>query len=102
VARKAREAFLFQDTIRGEVREMPVLGSVEAPVERGRESGRVRTKGQVEAEISNALIRFEREQLGRGPADVRTQIIQDMVIVRMSGISPSRNTLWSGRAARIC
>jgi uncharacterized protein YbcI len=59
---------------------------VKAPVEWRGDSERTRTKGQVEAEISNALIRFEREQLGRGPADIRTQIVQDLVIVRMAGM----------------
>jgi uncharacterized protein YbcI len=53
-----------------------------------------RTRGQVEAEISKAMIRFEREQLGRGPADIRTQIVQDMVIVRMADmLTPSERAL---------
>lgn len=45
-----------------------------------------RTKGQVEAEVSKALVKFEREYMGRGPADVRTRIAQDMVIVRLAGV----------------
>jgi uncharacterized protein YbcI len=90
----ARGVFLFQDTIRGEVRAMPVLASVETPGGRRNDSGRARTKGQIEAEISKALIRFEREQLGRGPADIRTQIVQDMVIVRMVGmLTPEEHAL---------
>jgi uncharacterized protein YbcI len=44
------------------------------------------TKGSMEAEIANAVVRFHREQQGRGPADVRTFIIRDLVIVRCMGI----------------
>lgn len=44
------------------------------------------TKGQMEAEISNALIAFEKEHMGRGPEDVKTHIIQDMVMIRLKGV----------------
>jgi len=44
------------------------------------------TKGQLEAEISNALIAFEKEHMGRGPVDVKTHIIQDMVLIRLKGV----------------
>jgi uncharacterized protein YbcI len=61
-----------------------MLGSAKATAERGRDAPDLPTKGQIEAEISKAMIRFKREQLGRGPADIRTQILQDLVIVRMA------------------
>lgn len=44
------------------------------------------TKGQVEAAIRNAIIRFEREFLGRGPTDVRVCILHDMIVIRLKGI----------------
>ncbi len=44
------------------------------------------TKGQMEAEISNALIQFEKEHMGRGPLEARTHIIQDTVLVRLKGV----------------
>ena len=44
------------------------------------------TKGQMEAEISNALISFEKEHLGRGPVEARTYIIQDIVMIRLKGV----------------
>ncbi len=44
------------------------------------------TKGQIEAEVSNALIAFEKEHMGRGPVDVKTHIIQDMVLIRLKGV----------------
>lgn len=45
-----------------------------------------RTKGQVEAEISEAVIRFEKEYMGRGPLETKTYIIEDLVLVRLKGV----------------
>jgi len=45
-----------------------------------------RTKGQLEAEISKALVKFELEYMGRGPADARTHVVRDMILVRLKGI----------------
>lgn len=45
-----------------------------------------RTRGQVEAEISEAVIRFEKEYMGRGPLETKTYIIDDMVLVRLKGV----------------
>jgi uncharacterized protein YbcI len=45
-----------------------------------------RTKGEAEADFTRAIIRFEKEYLGRGPADARTFFIQDMLVVRLRGI----------------
>jgi len=44
------------------------------------------TKGQIEAEISEAIIKFEREYMGRGPEETKTYILGDMVLVRLSGV----------------
>ena len=44
------------------------------------------TKGSLEAEIANAVVRFQREQQGRGPADVRAHLVGDLALVRSSGI----------------
>jgi len=44
------------------------------------------TKGQIEAEISKALNAFEKEHMGRGPLDVKTYIIKDMVVIRLIGV----------------
>jgi uncharacterized protein YbcI len=45
-----------------------------------------KTKGQVEAEISKAIIRFEKEYMGRGPLDTKTYIIGDMIFIRLKGV----------------
>lgn len=44
------------------------------------------SKGQLESDISKEITRFEKEQLGRGPEEVRTFILQDMVLVRLKGV----------------
>jgi uncharacterized protein YbcI len=53
-----------------------------------------KTKGQLEADISEEVTKFEKEHLGRGPKEVRTFIIQDMILVRLKGIlSPAEEKL---------
>lgn len=46
----------------------------------------MRTKGQMEAEICEAVIRFEKEFMGRGPLETRAYIIDDMVLVRLRNV----------------
>ena len=48
--------------------------------------GMERTKSQIEAEISKAIVKFEREYMGRGPTGVKTSIVQDIVLVRLTGV----------------
>lgn len=45
-----------------------------------------RTKGEIEAQIGEALVRFEKEYMGRGPRETRTYIIDDVVLVRLQGV----------------
>ena len=45
-----------------------------------------KTKGQTEAEISEAVIKFEKEFMGRGPLETRSYIIGDMVLVRLKNV----------------
>ena len=44
------------------------------------------TKGQIEAAVSEAIIKFEKEYMGRGPMETKTYIIKDMVFVRLKGV----------------
>ena len=43
------------------------------------------TKGQVENKISEAVTKFEVEIQGRGPKEINTIIIKDLIIVRLKG-----------------
>jgi uncharacterized protein YbcI len=45
-----------------------------------------RTRGELEAEFSRAMIKFEKEHLGRGPLDARTYFVEDLVLVRLRGV----------------
>jgi len=46
----------------------------------------MKTKGELEAEVSNAVMRFKREYMGRGPQEVRTFLVEDMALVRLKGV----------------
>jgi uncharacterized protein YbcI len=45
-----------------------------------------RTKGQIEAEISDAVIRFEKEYMGRGPLETKAYVLEDIVLVRLKNV----------------
>jgi len=56
----------------------------------------MRTKGQIEAEISQAIVKFEQEYMGRGPEETRTYLIDEMVLVRLRGVlTPAEKSLAS-------
>ncbi len=58
-----------------------------------------KTRGQIEAEISEAMIKFERDYMGRGPEETRTFILDDMVLVRLKGVlTPAETNLAAARA----
>lgn len=44
------------------------------------------TKGQCEAELTRAIVQFEKEYMGRGPVDARTFFIKDLILVRLMGL----------------
>ena len=43
-------------------------------------------RGQMEDEITKAMILWEKEYMGRGPTEARTDIIRNMIIVTLKGI----------------
>jgi uncharacterized protein YbcI len=50
--------------------------------------------GELESEISQAVIHFEKEFMGRGPLETKTYLIDDMVVVRLKGVlTPSEMKL---------
>jgi len=46
----------------------------------------MKTKGQIEAEISDAIIKFEKEYMGRGPLETKSYLVDDLVLVRLKGV----------------
>ena len=47
---------------------------------------RMKSKRELEREISQAIIRFEKEFMGRGPLETKSYIIDDMVLVRLKNV----------------
>jgi uncharacterized protein YbcI len=43
-------------------------------------------RGEAEAQITEALVKFEREYMGRGPEESKTLIMEDTVFVRLRGV----------------
>src|SRR3954462_15564432 len=46
----------------------------------------LKTQGEIEAAICVAIARFEQEHLGRGPKDIRTHLLGDLLVVRLQGV----------------
>ncbi|MCX8082906.1 MAG: DUF2294 domain-containing protein [bacterium] len=44
------------------------------------------TKGQIEAKISEAIIKFEKEYMGRGPEETKTYIMKDVIFIRLKKV----------------
>ena len=61
-----------------------------------------KTKGQIEAQISEALIKFEKEHMGRGPTEAKTYIMEDVVFVRLKGVlTPAEKRLAKRQEGRV-
>ncbi|MBC2727277.1 DUF2294 domain-containing protein [Desulfosporosinus sp.] len=43
------------------------------------------TKGQIEAQISDAVSKFEKVYMGRGPKGIKTRIIQNHIVIIIDG-----------------
>src|SRR3990170_5391215 len=46
----------------------------------------MRTQGEIEAAICEGIARFEQEYMGRGPKDIRTHVLGDLIVVRLQGV----------------
>jgi uncharacterized protein YbcI len=46
----------------------------------------MKTQGEIEATISEGITRFEQDYMGRGPKDIHTHLIGDLVVVRLMGV----------------
>jgi uncharacterized protein YbcI len=58
---------------------------------------RAKSRGAMEEEITQAVIRFEKEYMGRGPLEARTYLVDDMVLVRLKNVlTPAEHKLAAG------
>ena len=46
----------------------------------------MRIQGEIEAAICEGVSRFEQDYMGRGPKDVRTHLLGDLLVVRLQGV----------------
>ena len=46
----------------------------------------MRTKGEIEAAICEAVSRFEQDYMGRGPKDIHAYLLGDLLVVRLRGV----------------
>ncbi len=46
----------------------------------------MKTQGEIEAAICEGISRFEQEYMGRGPKDIRTHLLGDLLVVRLQGV----------------
>lgn len=61
-----------------------------------------KTIGQVESELTQALVKFEKGYLGRGPKDARTYIIAEMIMIRLQGmLTPAEQKLAENKDGRV-
>lgn len=61
-----------------------------------------KTRGELEAEFTKAIIRFEKDHLGRGPLEARTFLLGDLLVVRLRGVlTPAELKLAETREGRV-
>ncbi len=46
----------------------------------------MKTKGEIEAAVCAGIVRFEQEYMGRGPTDIRTHLVDDLLVIRLFGV----------------
>jgi len=46
----------------------------------------MKTQGEIEAAVCEGIGRFQREYMGRGPKDIHTHLIADLLVVRLQGV----------------
>jgi uncharacterized protein YbcI len=46
----------------------------------------VKTHGEIESAVCEAVTRFEQDYMGRGPKDIHTHLLGDLLVVRLQGV----------------
>ena len=65
------------------------------------ESIELKSRSDLEAEISRAVIHFEKEFMGRGPVETRTYLLGDLIVVRLKGVlTPAEQRLAKSKSPR--
>ena len=46
----------------------------------------MKTQGEIEAAVCEGMSRFEQEFMGRGPKDIRSHLIGNLLVIRLQGV----------------
>ena len=46
----------------------------------------MKTQGEIEAAVCGGITRFEQDYMGRGPKDIHTHLLGDLLVVRLQGV----------------
>src|ERR1700723_981233 len=46
----------------------------------------MKTQGEIEATVCEGITRFEQDYMGRGPKEIHTHLVGDLVVVRLRGV----------------
>ena len=46
----------------------------------------MKTQGEIEAAVCDAITRFEQEYMGRGPKEIHAHLIGDLLLIRLHGV----------------
>lgn len=46
----------------------------------------MKTQGEIETAVCQGIARFEQEYMGRGPKNIETHLINDLLLVRLQGV----------------
>jgi uncharacterized protein YbcI len=56
------------------------------PSQTGAEDFDMRTLGELESAVCEGISRFEQDYMGRGPKDIRSFLLGDLLVVRLQGV----------------
>ena len=46
----------------------------------------MKSQGEIESAVCESITQFEQEFMGRGPKDIRTHLLGDLLVVRLQGV----------------
>ena len=46
----------------------------------------MKTQGEIEAAVCARMVRFEQDYMGRGPKDIHAHLIDDLLVIRLTGV----------------
>jgi uncharacterized protein YbcI len=46
----------------------------------------MKSQGEIEANVCEGVTRFEQDYMGRGPKDIHTHLLGDLLVVRLQGV----------------